>query len=118
LRVNVFITPRTGILDPQGRAVGGALKNLGFEGVAGVHIGRYIVIDIDAPSKWEAEAAVKKMCEQLLANPNIEDYRIEIDAALREPVREGQGADQEGTPQEEPAVSSLNSSRKLLKDSE
>jgi phosphoribosylformylglycinamidine synthase PurS subunit len=80
LQIKVYITPRKGILDPQGRAVEGSLKSLGFSGVAGVHVGRYIVIDIDAPSKAEAEAAVRKMCDQLLANPNIEDYRFEVDA--------------------------------------
>jgi phosphoribosylformylglycinamidine synthase subunit PurS len=80
LRVKVFITPRNGILDPQGRAVESSLKSLGFAGVASVRVGRYITIDIDARSNAEAEAAVKKMCDQLLANPNIEDYRFEVDA--------------------------------------
>ena len=80
MRVKVFITPRKGILDPQGRAVEGSLKSLGFGSVASVHVGRYLVIDIDAPSTAEAESVVKKMCDQLLANPNIEDYRFEVDA--------------------------------------
>jgi phosphoribosylformylglycinamidine synthase len=97
LRVNVFITPRNGILDPNGRAVEGALKSLGFAGVASVRVGRYIVIDIDAPSPAEAAAAIKKMCDQLLANPNIEDYRFEVDAIV-EPARG-------------PAVAQLNSDR-------
>jgi phosphoribosylformylglycinamidine synthase subunit PurS len=87
LRVEVFITPRKGILDPQGRAVEGSLKSLGFNGVAGVRVGRYITLEIDASSKDEAEAAVKKMCDQLLANPNIEDYRFEVDT-VTEPSRE------------------------------
>ena len=76
----MFVTPRKGILDPQGRAVEGALKSLGFDGVASVHVGRYVVLEIDASSKAAAEAAVKRMCDQLLANPNIEDYRVEVDA--------------------------------------
>ena len=80
MRVKVFITPRKGILDPQGRAVEGSLKSLGFEGVASVHVGRYIVIEIAAASVAAAEAAVKQMCDQLLANPNIEDYRFEVEA--------------------------------------
>jgi phosphoribosylformylglycinamidine synthase PurS subunit len=80
LQVKVFVTPRKGILDPQGRAVEGALKSLGFKSVASVHVGRYVVIEIDAPSKAAAEVAVKQMCDQLLANPNIEDYRVEVDA--------------------------------------
>jgi len=80
LQVKVFVTPRQGILDPQGRAVEGSLKSLGFKGVGSVRVGRYIVVDIDAPSKAAAAAAVKQMCDQLLANPNIEDYRFEVDA--------------------------------------
>jgi phosphoribosylformylglycinamidine synthase len=80
LRVKVFITPRKGILDPQGRAVEGALKSLGFTSVASVRVGRYITIDLDAPSAAAAEASVKQMCDQLLANPNIEDYRCEVEA--------------------------------------
>jgi len=80
LQVKVFVTPRKGILDPQGRAVEGALKSLGFDGVASVHVGRYVVIEIDAPSKAAAEAAARQMCDKLLANPNIEDYRVEVDA--------------------------------------
>jgi len=79
LQVKVFITPRKGILDPQGRAVEGSLKSLGFDCVATVRVGRYITIDLDAQSTAEAGAMVKKMCDQLLANPNIEDYRFELE---------------------------------------
>jgi phosphoribosylformylglycinamidine synthase subunit PurS len=81
LLIKVFVTPRKGILDPQGRATEGALRSLGFGGVNSVRIGRYIVLDIDAPTKAAAEAAAKKMCEQLLANPLIEDYRFEVEGA-------------------------------------
>jgi len=79
LRVKVFVTPRKGILDPQGRAVEHALKSLGFDGVSGVHVGRYIVLDVEARSPDEASAAVRRMCDQLLANPLIEDYRFEVE---------------------------------------
>jgi len=81
LLVKVFVTPREGILDPQGRATEGALRSLGFGGVNSVRVGRYIVLDIDAPTKAAAEEAAKKMCEQLLANPLIEDYRFEVEGA-------------------------------------
>ena len=80
MQVKVFVTPRQGILDPQGRAVAGSLKSLGFKGVGSVRVGRYIVVDLDAAAKAAAAAAVKQMCDQLLANPNIEDYRFEVDA--------------------------------------
>ncbi len=79
MRVKVFVTPRKGILDPQGRAVEHALKSLGFDGVSGVHVGRYIVLDVEARSPDEASAAVRRMCDQLLANPLIEDYRFEVE---------------------------------------
>lgn len=81
MRIKVFVTPRAGILDPQGRATEGALKSLGFRDVNSVHIGRYIVLDIDARSIADAEQAAKKMCEQLLVNPLIEDFRFEIEGA-------------------------------------
>jgi phosphoribosylformylglycinamidine synthase len=80
LQVKVFVTPRKGILDPQGRTVEHALKSLGFENVSEVKIGRYIMLNIDAPNADAARAAASKMCEQLLANPNIEDFRFEVDA--------------------------------------
>ena len=79
MRVKVFVTPRKGILDPQGRAVEAALANLGFTGVAELHVGRFIVLALEAPSKAAAEETVRKMCEQLLANPLIEEYRFEVE---------------------------------------
>jgi len=81
LLIKVFVTPREGILDPQGRATQGALRSLGFGGVKSVHVGRYILLDVDAPTKAAAEEAARKMCEQLLANPLIEDYRFEVEGA-------------------------------------
>ena len=78
--MKVFVTPRKGILDPQGRTVEHALKSLGFENVSEVKIGRYITLNINAPNADAARAAASKMCEQLLANPNIEDFCFEVDA--------------------------------------
>jgi phosphoribosylformylglycinamidine synthase len=79
VRIKVYVTPRHGILDPQGRAVQAALANLGFSGVSELHLGRYIEFMLDAPSQAAAEESVRKMCEQLLANPTIEDYRFEVE---------------------------------------
>ena len=76
--VKVFVTPRKGILDPQGRAVEQSLKTLGFAGVAAVRVGRYIVLELDAPNVEQARETVRQMCGQLLTNPNIEDYTFEI----------------------------------------
>jgi len=76
-RVSVHITPRRGLLDPQGKAVEGALHSLGFNGVREVHVGRYIVVESDASSADDAKNAVRAMCEKLLANPVTEDFEIE-----------------------------------------
>ena len=76
-RVSVHITPRKGILDPQGKAVEGALHSLGFESVREVHVGRYIVVETEAATEGEAADSVRQMCERLLANPVIEDFEIE-----------------------------------------
>jgi phosphoribosylformylglycinamidine synthase len=70
VRARVLIRPKEGILDPQGQAVERALPALGFEGVSHVHVGRMVELDIEDPQHLEA------MCEQLLANPLIEDYEV------------------------------------------
>lgn len=80
-RVSVHITPRRGILDPQGKAVESALHSLGFEGVSTVHVGRHIVIDTESDSPETAVASVTAMCERLLANPVTEDFEIESTTA-------------------------------------
>jgi len=76
-RIAVHITPRKGLLDPQGNAVKDALHTLGFESVKEVHIGRYIILDIDAYDAIAAEETVTDMCRKLLANPVTEDFEIE-----------------------------------------
>jgi phosphoribosylformylglycinamidine synthase len=76
-RVSVHITPRRGLLDPQGKAVESALHSLGFEGVMSVHVGRHIVIDTESENADAAIASVSAMCERLLANPVTEDFEIE-----------------------------------------
>jgi phosphoribosylformylglycinamidine synthase len=81
LRVKVYITPRQGILDPQGRAIEHSLKSLGFNRVGQARMGKYIELDVAADSAAEAAAEVKRMCEQLLANTVIEDYRFEVEGA-------------------------------------
>ncbi|HEY7877147.1 MAG TPA: phosphoribosylformylglycinamidine synthase subunit PurS [Gemmatimonadaceae bacterium] len=75
-RVSVHIVPRQGILDPQGKAVADALHTLGFRGVADARIGRHVVLDVSAVSPEAAGAAVREMCDRLLANPVTEDYEI------------------------------------------
>jgi phosphoribosylformylglycinamidine synthase subunit PurS len=75
-RVAVHITPRRGILDPQGKAVAGALHALGFGSVADVHVGRHIVVELDAKDEAAADDAARAMCQRLLANPVTEDFDV------------------------------------------
>lgn len=75
-RCAIHIVPRRGILDPQGKAVADALHSLGFAAVADVRVGRYVVVDTQAASADDARAAVRAMCEKLLANPVTEDFEI------------------------------------------
>ena len=78
MKATVLVRPKEGILDPQGRAVEGSLRQLGF-GVDSARVGRVIDLDVDAATTDEARAAVERMCERLLANPLIESYEIELD---------------------------------------
>ena len=75
-RVAVHITPRRGILDPQGKAVTDALHTLGFQAVNDVHVGRHIVVEMNAADRQAAERSTRDMCERLLANPVTEDFEI------------------------------------------
>ena len=75
-RVALHIVPRRGLLDPQGKAVADALHTLGFKSVQDVHVGRHVVVDLDAPSRSDAEKEARAMCERLLANPVTEDFEI------------------------------------------
>ena len=75
-RVAVHITPRRGILDPQGKAVTDALHTLGFQAVNDVHVGRHIVVEMNAADRQAAERSTRDMCERLLATPVTEDFEI------------------------------------------
>jgi phosphoribosylformylglycinamidine synthase subunit PurS len=72
----VYVSPKAGVLDPQGQAALNALKSLGYGEVEDVRIGKYITITLQA-GKAGGQDRVEEMCEKLLANPIIEDYRIE-----------------------------------------
>ena len=76
MKAVVNIALRNGVLDPAGKAVEHALNSLGFNNASNVRIGKQIVLDIEANDKEEARAQLKTMCEELLANPVIEDYEI------------------------------------------
>ena len=80
MNVRVYVTPKKGILDPQGAAVERSLPNLGYTGVSGVQIGKIIdlAIEGDGLTVEHARAQVDEMCRRLLANPIIEEYTFEI----------------------------------------
>ena len=80
-RVHVRVMPRTGLLDPQGQAVEHALSALGFGEAGGVRVGRAIEMNVNAPSRGDAEARVRQMCDKLLANPVTEDYLLVVEEA-------------------------------------
>ena len=76
--VDVHITPRPGLLDPQGNAVANALRSLDFPGVGTVRVGRLIRLSLAAASAQIAREETDRMCRKLLANPVIEDFEIEV----------------------------------------
>jgi phosphoribosylformylglycinamidine synthase len=78
MKARVTVTLKTGVLDPQGKAIEGALRSLGVEGVGSVRQGKVFDIELTAGDKAAAETALKDACEKLLANTVIENYRIEI----------------------------------------
>jgi phosphoribosylformylglycinamidine synthase subunit PurS len=78
MKARVHVSLKTGVLDPQGKAIGNALASLGFTGVGEVRQGKLIEIELGETDREKAREKVEKMCEQLLANPVIENYDIEL----------------------------------------
>jgi len=88
-RFAVNVTPKPGILDPQGRAVEGSLGHLGIEGVSAVRVGRRVELTVEAADADAARAVVERLASELLANPLIEAYAIESVAAASSTVGAG-----------------------------
>ncbi|MCR5859971.1 phosphoribosylformylglycinamidine synthase subunit PurS [Mesorhizobium sp. J428] len=78
IKARVTVTLKNGVLDPQGKAIEGALGTLGFGGVGQVRQGKVFDIELDGSDKAKAEADLKAMCEKLLANTVIENYQIHV----------------------------------------
>lgn len=76
--LEVRIKPRPGLLDPEGKAVHHALESLGFEGTEDVRVGKVIDLVVDAPTEAKAVERATEMCRKLLANPVIEDFRVDV----------------------------------------
>jgi phosphoribosylformylglycinamidine synthase subunit PurS len=79
MRATVLVRPKPGILDPQGQAVESSLRHLGFE-VSEARVGRLVDVDVATDDKAQALAQLERMCEQLLTNPLIESYEIELES--------------------------------------
>jgi phosphoribosylformylglycinamidine synthase len=77
MKATVLVRPKPGILDPQGQAVQSSLRHLGFE-VGDARVGRLVDVDVSTDDRAEALAQIERMCEQLLTNPLIESYEIEL----------------------------------------
>jgi phosphoribosylformylglycinamidine synthase subunit PurS len=77
MRATVLVRPKPGILDPQGDAVGSSLRQLGFA-VDAARVGRVVDLELEAKSQDEARGQVERMCAELLANPLIESFEIEL----------------------------------------
>ena len=78
MKINVFVTPKKNVLDPQGAAVGHALESLGFSGLKGTRVGKLIEWAVAGTDSPAFRAQLDKVCRDLLSNPVIEDFRYEI----------------------------------------
>ncbi len=78
MKIIVYVTPKKNVLDPQGAAVGQAMKSLGHKAVANVRVGKTIEFEIQGEDTTEFRASLDKLCNDLLSNPIIEDYRYEL----------------------------------------
>ena len=79
MKVTVYVSPKHTVLDPQGAAVEQAMKSLGHETVEGVRVGKTITFQMDGSDSPESREKLDKLCDGLLSNPVIEDFRYEID---------------------------------------
>ena len=79
MHVRIFVSLKNGVLDPQGKSIESSLHTLGYSEVRDVRMGKYLEINVEAPSRATAETRIREMCDKLLANPVIEDYRFEIE---------------------------------------
>lgn len=78
MKIEIYITLKNGVLDPQGKAIERALGSLGFEGINDVRLGKFIELNLSGTNKETAKAQAEEMCRKLLANTVIEDYRIDV----------------------------------------
>ncbi len=85
-RLEIRVTPRPGLLDPEGKAIQHALHSLDYEQVQEVRVGKLLYLDVEAASSEEAREGAEAMCQRLLANPVTQDFEIDVREATEEAV--------------------------------
>ncbi|MEI7730902.1 MAG: phosphoribosylformylglycinamidine synthase subunit PurS [Verrucomicrobiota bacterium] len=78
MKAKIIVTPKKAVVDPQGKTVQTALEHMGYQGVASVHVGKYLEIDLHGTDKEAARKQLDEACHRFLSNPVIEDYKLEI----------------------------------------
>ncbi len=101
MKARIVITLKPGVLDPQGKAIEGALAGLGFKGVQGVRQGKFIELELDERDPEDAREQIREMCERLLANTVIENYHFELDEPAPGDRRRGEQVGERGASDQE-----------------
>ncbi len=78
MKAQIFVTLKKSVLDPQGSTIERSLKQMGYDGLASVRIGKFIELEMNTDDKEKAETQIDEMCKKLFVNPNIEEYRFDI----------------------------------------
>jgi len=78
MKAQVFVTLKKSVLDPQGSTIERSLKQMGYDDLASVRIGKFIELEMNTDDKEKAETQIDEMCKKLFVNPNIEEYRFDI----------------------------------------
>ena len=79
MKAKIIITPKKAVLDPQGKAVQNALEHMGYAGIGGVHVGRYLEIELQGGDKEQLRRQMDEACHKFLSNPVIEEYRLVVE---------------------------------------
>ncbi len=79
MKAKIIITPKKAVVDPQGKTVQNALEHMGYKGVAAVHVGKYLEVELAGGDKETARRELEEACHKFLSNPVIEDYKLEIE---------------------------------------
>jgi phosphoribosylformylglycinamidine synthase len=78
MKAQIFVTLKKSVLDPQGSTIERSLKQMGYDDLASVRIGKFIELEMNTDDKEKAETQIDEMCKKLFVNPNIEEYRFDI----------------------------------------